>query len=67
MIQLNEETQAAIAEHFRVSLPFVEKLWHRFRTSGKYQAQPFAGNVKCLLKDDGQLLRALVTEQSGLT
>ena len=45
MIQLNEESQAAIAEHFSVSLPFVEKLWHRFRTTGKYQAKPFAGGV----------------------
>ncbi len=49
MIQLNEESQAAIAEHFRVSLPFVEKLWQRFRTTGKYQAKPFAGGVKRLL------------------
>ncbi|MDQ3180790.1 MAG: transposase [Acidobacteriota bacterium] len=67
MIQLNEESQAAIAEHFSVSLPFVEKLWHRFRTTGKYQAKPFAGGVKRLLKDDEQLLRGLVTEQSDLT
>lgn len=67
MIQVNEASQAAIAEHFRVSLPFVEKLWQRFRTTGKYRAKPFAGGVKRLLKDDEQLLRRLVAEQSDLT
>ena len=67
MIQVNAESQADIAEHFSVSLPFVEKLWHRFRTTGKYQAKPFAGGVKRLLKDDEQLIRRLVTEQSDLT
>ena len=67
MIQVNEESQAAIAEHFRVSLPFVEKLWQRFRTTGKYQAKPFAGGVKRFLKDDEQLIQRLVAEQSDLT
>ena len=66
MIQLNEESQSAIAEHFRVSLPFVEKLWQRFRTTGKYRAKPFAGGVKRLLKDDAPLIRRLVAEQSDL-
>lgn len=67
MIQANELSQAEIAEHFSVSLPFVEKLWHRFRTTGNYQAKPFAGGVKRLLKDDENLLRELVKEQSDLT
>ena len=67
MIQANELTQPEIAEHFRVSLPFVEKLWHRFRTTGKYQAKPFAGGVKRYLKDDEQLIRELVESQSDLT
>jgi len=67
MIQANDLSQAAIAEHFLVSLPFVEKLWHRFRMTGNYQAKPFAGGVKRLLKDDEKLLRELVKEQSDLT
>ena len=67
MIQTNELSQAEIAEHFSVSLPFVEKLWHRFRTTGKYQAKPFAGGVKRFLKDDENLIRELVKEQSDLT
>ena len=60
MIQSNELSQAAIAEHFSVSLPFVEKLWHRFRTTGSYQAKPFAGGVKRFLKADEHLIRQLV-------
>lgn len=67
MIQANELSQAKIAKHFSVSLPFVEKLWHRFRTTGNYGAKPFAGGVKRYLKDDEDLIRALVGEQSDLT
>ncbi len=67
MIQANELSQADIAGHFSVSLPFVEKLWHRFRTTGNYQAKAFAGGVKRLLKADENLLRELVKEQSDLT
>ena len=67
MIQANELSQAEIAEHFSVSLPFVEKLWHRFRTTGSYQAKPFAGGVKRYLKDDEQLIREIVKQQPDLT
>lgn len=67
MIQANELSQVEIAEHFSVSLPFVEKLWHRFRTTGKYQAKPFAGGVKRYLKADEQLIRELVASQPDLT
>ena len=67
MIQANELPQLQIAEHFRVSLPFVEKLWHRFRTTGKYQAKPFGGGVKRYLKDDEQLIRELVAVQPDAT
>ena len=67
MIQANELSQAEIAEHFSVSLPFVEKLWHRFRTTGSYRAKPFAGGVKRYLKDDEQLIRELVKAQPDAT
>ena len=67
MIQANELSQVEIAEHFSVSLPFVEKLWHRFRTTGKHQAKPFAGGVKRYLKADEQLIRELVASQPDLT
>jgi len=67
MIQANELSQADIAEHFSVSLPFVEKLWHRFRTTGSYRAKPHAGGVKRFLRADGQLIRELVKAQPDLT
>jgi transposase len=67
MIQENEVSPAEIAEHFSVSLPFVEKLWHRFRTTGKYQAKPHAGGVKRFLKDDEKLIRETVMGQPDLT
>lgn len=67
MIQVNELSQSAIAEHFSVSLPFVEKLWHRFRTTGSYQAKPHAGGVKRFLKADEQLIRELVKAQPDQT
>ena len=67
MIQENELSQAAIAEYFSVSLPFVEKLWHRFRTTGSYRAKPHAGGVKRYLKADEKLIREIVKAQSDLT
>lgn len=67
MIQANELSQAAIAEHFSVSLPFVEKLWHRFRRTGSYRAKPFAGGAKRILKADEQLIRELIKAQSDMT
>ena len=30
----HEESQAEIAERFAVSLPFIEQLWRRWRTTG---------------------------------
>jgi transposase len=60
-------TQPEIAEQFSVSLPFVEKLWQRFRTTGKYEAKPFAGGVKRLLKDDEKLIREIVKAVPDLT
>ncbi len=67
MIQANELSQAVIAGHFSVSLPFVEKLWHRFRTTGSYRAKPHAGGVKRFLRADEQLIRELVKAQPDLT
>jgi len=66
-IQENELTQPEIAGQFSVSLPFVEKLWHRFRTTGSYQAKPHAGGVKRFLKDAEELLREIVRTQPEVT
>jgi transposase len=66
-IQENELTQPEIARQFSVSLPFVEKLWHRFRTTGNYKAKPHAGGVKRFLQDDEELLREIVRTEPDLT
>ena len=66
-IQANELSQAEIAEQFGVSKSFVEKLWHRFRTTGSYQEKPHAGGVERFLKNDEQLIRELVTAQPDAT
>ncbi len=66
-IQENEDTQPEIAERFSVSLSFVEKLWHRFRLTGKYQALPHAGGRERLLKAEEALIRAEVKAQPDIT
>ncbi len=65
-IQENELTQPEIAGRFSVSLPFVEKLWHRFRTTGSYRAKPHAGGVKRFLKDAEELIREIVGIQPDI-
>ena len=67
-IQANEISQAKIAKRFAVSLPFVEKLWHRFRTTGDYQAKTWVvrGSAR-RLKNDETLIRELVKNQSDAT
>lgn len=66
-IQANELPQVEIAEQFGVSKSFVEKLWHRFRTTGTYEAKPHAGGVERFLKNDEHLIRELVKEQPDAT
>ncbi len=66
-IQDNEETQPLIAERFSVGLSFVEKLWHRFRETGSYQALPHSGGRARLLKNDELLIRLKVGEQPDIT
>lgn len=66
-IQANELPQVEIAEQFGVSKSFLEKLWHRFRTTGSYQAKPHAGGVQRFLKNDEELVRRLVSEQPDAT
>ncbi len=66
-IQENEETQPEIAERFAVSLSFVEKLWHRFRSTGSYQALASGGGRERLLRDEEELIRAEVRTQPDIT
>jgi transposase len=66
-IQENEQSQPEIAERFDVSLSTLEKLWHRFRVTGKFEALPHAGGRKRLLEADEELLRAEVAAQPDIT
>ncbi len=66
-IQENEETQPEIAERFSVALSTVEKLRHRFRATGSYQALPHSGGRTRLLAGDEQLLRAEVAAMPDIT
>src|SRR6266700_1391026 len=66
-IQKNEESQAEIAEHFSVSLSFVEKLWHRFLATGSFEAKPHGGGRERVWKEYEGLIRAEVDAQSDIT
>lgn len=66
-IQTNVESQGEIAERYGVSQSFLEKLWQRFRTTGKYEAKAQAGGVKRALRDDEVLLRQLIRAQPDAT
>ncbi len=66
-IQANELPQVEIAEQFGVSISFLEKLWHRFRTTGKYEAKAHAGGVERFLKNDEELIRELVAQEPDAT
>ena len=67
VLESGEETQGTIAERFCVSLSFVEKLWQRFRRSGRSAAKPHAGGKRRALKDHTALLRREVEKQPDAT
>ena len=66
-VREKKESQAEIARHFSVSVSFVEKLWHRFRTTGSFEAKPQGGGRERLLKEYEGLIRAEVKAQSDIT
>lgn len=67
-IQANELSQATIAEQYSVGKSFVEKLWHRFRTTGSYQAKTdYVRGPARYLKNDEAVLRELVRKQPDAT
>lgn len=66
-LDAGEETQSEIAARFMVSLSFVEKLWHRWRTTGRCAANPHAGGPPRLLRDHTETLRRAVAAQPDAT
>jgi transposase len=47
-LEVQEESQAEIAERFAVSLPFVEQLWRRWRTTGSCAPRPHGGGASAV-------------------
>ena len=66
-LEIGEDTQSEIADRFRVSLSFVEKLWHRWRSSGNCDAKPHAGGRNRSLSADQARIRAEVAAQPDVT
>ena len=66
-LQAENASQPAIAARFCVSLSFVEKLWQRFRRSGRSAAKPHAGGRRRALTDHTTLLRREVEHQPDAT
>jgi transposase len=60
-------SQAEIAEQFAVSLPFVEKLWRRWRTTGSCAARPHEGGRQRSLREAEALIRAELACAPDLT
>ena len=62
-----EETHSEIAERFMVSLSFVEKLWQRWRTTGRCAAKPHAGGPQRRLREHAATLQGAVAERPDAT
>jgi len=60
-------SQAEIAERFAVSLPFVEKLWWRWRTTGSCAPQPHGGGRRRSLRGAEGLIRTALAQEPDLT
>ncbi len=66
-IQENEQSQPEIAERFAVALSTLEKLWHRFRLTGRFEALPHKGGRTRLLEADEELIRSAVAASPDIT
>jgi transposase len=66
-LEAQEETQSEIAERFMVSLSFVEKLWHRWQTTGSWAARPHAGGPQRQLREHTAVLQQAVAERADAT
>jgi transposase len=66
-LEVPEESQVEIAERFAVSLPFVEKLWRRWRTSGSCAPRPHAGGRPRRLCSAEAFIRAELAHRPVMT
>lgn len=61
------ETQEEVTDRFTVSLSFVEKLWRRWRETGRCAALPHAGGRQRALREHEAAIRAEVAGQPDVT
>jgi transposase len=66
-VENDELSQAEAAEQYEVSVSFIEKLLHRWRTTQDLSARRGRPGPKRVLAPYGDWLRALVREQPDLT
>src|SRR5215472_6455421 len=66
-LEARDGSQAEIAERFVVSLPFVEKLWWRWRTTGSCAPQPHGGGRRRSLRGAEGLIRTALAQEPDLT
>src|SRR5919201_6417988 len=66
-LEVQEESQAEIAERFAVSLPFVEQLWRRWRTTGSCAARPHGGGRPRSLRSAEAFIRAELAHYPAMT
>jgi transposase len=62
-LQAQEDSQTEIAQRFAVSCSFVEKLWRRWRMTGRCAALPHAGGRQRSLQAAEAVLRRAVAQQ----
>jgi len=66
-VESNEYSQAEVAENFRVSKSFVEKLLIRWRNTGSSKALPHGGGKKRVLKEHQEIIRQAVEKQADIS
>jgi transposase len=66
-LEAGEESQAAIAETFAVSLSTVEKWWRCWHQTGRCTALPHAGGEPRALRGCAAFIRAEVEKQPDVT
>jgi putative transposase len=66
-LEAQEESRSEIAERFMVSLSFVEKLWHRWQTTGSCAARPHAGGPQRRLREHTAVVQQAVAERPDAT
>ena len=66
-VRAGQDTREGIAQTFGVSRSFVQKLWRRWRETGRSAAKPHAGGNPRALRNDAARIRQIVVRQPDVT